>query len=147
MKQYYVYTHTDRAGVVRYVGKGTGRRAERYAAVVASLIAGCSPRHRLVHRRMVAAVTGGDSFTVTIYPTGPDQADAYALECRLIAQHKREAEGGTLWNVLAGGEGFKGILHEDWCAVAAQAAATKRRTGNNGGAKAAATRRALRLAA
>jgi hypothetical protein len=52
------------------------------------------------------------------------QADAYAIETRLIGEHRRETEGGTLWNVLAAGEGFKRILRDDWVLVARQAAAT-----------------------
>ena len=73
---------------------------------------------------------------------GPSQADAYATEARLIAKHRRETEGGTLWNVLAGGEGFQGILREDWILVARRAAATKALTGSglHAGAKAAATK-------
>ena len=51
------------------------------------------------------------------------------MEARLIAKHRRETEGGALWNVLAGGEGFQGILREDWILVARQVAATKELAG------------------
>ena len=44
--------------------------------------------------------------------------------------------------MLAGGEGFRGILHDDWILVAGQAVATKKLSGSglHAGAKAAATK-------
>jgi hypothetical protein len=99
-------------------------------------------RARKVHRRFAADIQIGRQFQATVVANGLIQADAYALEARLIAKHRRETEGGTLWNVLAGGEGFQGILHDDWILVASQAVATKALTGSGkrAGAKAAATK-------
>lgn len=73
---------------------------------------------------------------------GLDQSEAYSMEAALIAKHRRETEGGTLWNILGGGMGFKGILREDWILVAKQAAATKLLSGagRRAGVKAAATK-------
>jgi hypothetical protein len=126
MAGYYIYNLIDADGVVRYVGKGTGRRAYSHLGVILALAAGApTTRASKVHRRFAADIQIGRQFRVAVVADGLRQADAYAMEARLIAKHRRETEGGTLWNVLAGGEGFQGILREDWILVARQAAATK----------------------
>ena len=59
-----------------------------------------------VHRRFAA---DGRSFQAAIVADGLTQAAAYDMEAYLIAKHRRESVSGTLWNVLAGGEGGRGI--------------------------------------
>jgi hypothetical protein len=143
MAGYYVYNLIDTDGVVRYVGKGTGRRVDSHLGVILALAASApATRASKVHRRFAADIQIGRQFRAAVVADGLSQADAYAIEARLIAKHRRETEGGTLWNVLAGGEGFQGILREDWILVARQAAATKELSGSGlrAGAKAAATK-------
>jgi hypothetical protein len=143
MAGYYVYNLIDADGVVRYVGKGTGRRVDFHLGMILALAAGApATRASKVHRRFATDVQIGRQFRAAIVADGLSQADAYAMEARLIAKHRRETEGGTLWNVLAGGEGFQGILRDDWLLVARQAAVTKKLSGSGlrAGAKAAATK-------
>lgn len=143
MAGYYVYKLIDADDVVRYVGKGTGRRVNYHVGVILALSAGLSAtRASKVHRRFAADLQLGRQLRAIIVADKLTQADAYLEEARLIAGHRRETEGGTLWNILAGGEGFQGILREDWLVVARQAAATKAISGSGlrAGAKAAATK-------
>ena len=147
MAGYYVYNLIDADGVVRYVGKGTGRRVGSHLGIVLALAAGApAKRASKVHHRFAADRQIGRQFRAAVVADGLSQADAYALETSLITGHRRETEGGTLWNVLAGGKGFQGILREDWILVARQAAVTKALTGSGlrAGAKAAATKNLLR---
>jgi hypothetical protein len=141
--EYYVYNLVDADGVVRYVGKGTGRRAHYHLGVVLALVGGALvTRACKVHRHFAAEMRIGRHFRVVVVADGLSQAEAYATEARTIAVHRRESEGGTLWNVLAGGEGFQGILRADWMLVARQAAVTKQASGSGrrAGVKAAATK-------
>ncbi len=143
MAGYYVYNLIDADGVVRYVGKGTGRRVDSHLGMILALAAGApATRASKVHRRFAADIQIGRQLRAAVVAGGLSQADAYAMEASLIAKHRRETEGGTLWNVLAGGEGFQGILREDWMLVARQAAATKKLSGSGlrAGAKAAVTK-------
>jgi hypothetical protein len=143
MAGYYVYNLIDADGVVRYVGKGTGRRVEYHLGVIQALAAGAPvTRGRKVHHRFAADIQIGRQFRAAVVADGLSQADAYPMEAALIAKHRRETEGGTLWNVLGGGEGFQGILREDWILVARQAAATRALTGSGlrAGTKAAASK-------
>lgn len=143
MAEYYVYNLIDADGVVRYVGKGTGRRVDSHLGKIQALVAGASAtRASKVHRRFAADAKMGRLMQAVVVAKGLNQAAAYATEASLIAHHRRETEGGTLWNVLAGGEGFKGILRDDWVLVARRAAATKALSGAGlrAGAKAAATK-------
>ena len=143
MAAYYVYELRDADGVVRYIGKGTGRRANYHLGVILALAAGApATRATKVHHLFAAEIRRGRQLRSGVIADGLTQPAAYAMEADLIGKHLRETEGGTLWNVLAGGEGFQGILHEDWILVANRAAATKKRTGSaqRAGAKAAATK-------
>jgi hypothetical protein len=122
MVGYYVYNLIDADGVVRYVGKGTGRRADYHLGVILALAKGTpTTRASKVHRRFAADIQIGRQFRAAVVADGLSQAEAYAIEADLIAKHRRDTEGGTLWNVLAGGEGFQGILRADWILVARQA--------------------------
>lgn len=143
MAGYYVYNLIDADGVVRYVGKGTGCRVDSHLGVILALAAGArATRASKVHRRFAVDIQIGRQFRAAVVADGLSQAEAYAMEARLIAKHRRETEGGILWNVLAGGKGFQGILRDDWIVVARQAAATKKLSGSGlrAGAKAAATK-------
>ena len=143
MTAYYVYNWIDADNVVRYVGKGTGRRVSYDLGLVIALAMGRRPKRATkVHRRLARDWKNDRQFVAVVVADGLSQPDAYKMECRLITQHRRETEGGTLWNVLAGGEGFQGILHDDWILVAKRAVQTKRRTGSGrrAGLKAAATK-------
>jgi hypothetical protein len=52
MAGYYVYNLIDADGVVRYVGKGTGRRVDSHLGVILALAAGApATRASKVHRR------------------------------------------------------------------------------------------------
>lgn len=140
---YYVYNLIDADGVVRYVGKGTGRRIHNHSSMAEAIAAGALvTRATNVHRRFAAEIRIGRKMRGVIVADELNQVDAYVIEASLIAQHRRETEGGTLWNVLAGGEGFRGILRDDWILVARRAAATKALNGSGlrAGAKAAATK-------
>ena len=143
MGDYYVYNLLDADGVVRYVGKGTGRRLNTHLGIIQALAAGLpAARASKVHRRFAAELQFNRLSRAIVVADGLSQADAYAMEASLIAKHRRETEGGTLWNVLAGGEGFQGILRDDWLLVARRAAATKGLSGSGlrAGMKAAATK-------
>jgi hypothetical protein len=138
---YYVYLLRDADGVARYVGKGTGRRAGYHNRVAAAILAGePPPRASRVHRRMAA---DGRSFAVEIVASGLDQPEAYAVEARTIARYRREIDGGSLWNVLAGGEGFQGVPRAEWRVIAQAVADAKRAAGSDklAAAKAAETKR------
>ena len=114
MAGYYVYNLIDADGVVRYVGKGTGSRVDFHLGVILALAAGApATRASKVHRRFAADLQIGRQFRAAVVADGLSQAHAYAMEAHLIAKHRRETEHGTLWNVLAGGEGFQGVLRED----------------------------------
>lgn len=143
MAGYYVYNLIDADDVVRYVGKGTGRRVHSHLGIILALASGApATRASKVHRRFATEIQIGRRLRAALVADRLSQADAYALEASLIAKHRRETEGGTLWNVLAGGEGFQGILRDDWTLVARQAAATKKLSGSGlrAGAKAVATK-------
>ena len=143
MAHYYVYNLIDTDGVVRYVGKGTGRRIYNHLGLAEAIAAGALvARASNVHRRFAAEIRSGRRMRGVIVADGLNQPDAYEEEARLIAHHRRETEGGTLWNILAGGQGFRGILRDDWILVARRAAATKALSGSGlrAGAQAAATK-------
>lgn len=140
---YYVYTLVDADEAVRYVGKGTGRRMKSHVGLAEAIAAGAHvARATKLHRRYADELRNGRTMRGIVVIDGLEQAEAYQREAALIAEHRRENEGGTLWNILAGGVGFKGILREDWILVARQAAATKilSGAGRRAGAKAAATK-------
>jgi hypothetical protein len=143
MTGYCVYNLIDADGVVRYVGKGTSRRVGYHRGVILALAAGMPvTRASKVHRLFAADILTGRPFREFVVADHLSQAEAFAMETLLIATHRRETEGGTLWNVLAGGDGFQGILRADWLPIARQAVLTKKLSGSGlrAGAKAAATK-------
>lgn len=147
MSKYYAYVLEDADRVPRYFGKGRGRRMYTHRSVIQAVAAGIlMPKASKMHRRFADELRIGRDFQEIMVQDGLSQADAYALETDLIAVHRRETEGGTLWNVLAGGEGFQGVTYDDWVLVARQAAETKKLSGSGlrAGAKAAETKRRQR---
>lgn len=103
----YVYIYKDSAGVVRYVGKGTGSRIKDHVSLARSLNAG-RRLERASHftRWLAKCLRTGAGFTWEVVCGGLSDAEAFAMEQQLIAKHKRAREGGTLYNTLDGGEGF-----------------------------------------
>ena len=77
----YVYTHSDSAGTVFYVGKGTGQRAWS------------KDRDELWHRYVFGRLNG--KYEVTIIRSGLTEDEALELEDDLMRKHK----GETLLNV------------------------------------------------
>jgi hypothetical protein len=60
MAGYYVYNLIDADGVVRYVGKGTGRRVDTHLGVILALAAGApATRASKMHRRFAADIQIG----------------------------------------------------------------------------------------
>ena len=104
----YVYLYRDAHGVPRYIGKGCGDRALSHIGLAAALNQG--RRHeRATHftRWLAKCLRECEPFTCETVRDGLLDAQAFKLEQELIAKHKRHREpGGTLYNTLAGGEGF-----------------------------------------
>jgi hypothetical protein len=81
MAGYYVYNLIDADGVVRYVGKGIGRRIDSHLGVILALAAGApAARASKVHRRFAADIQIGRQFRAAVVADGLSQADAYAME-------------------------------------------------------------------
>ena len=93
----YVYVYKDDAGVVRYVGKGSGVRFKEHTSLARSLNAG-RRLERASHftRWLAKCLRQGRAFHHEIVASGLTDEEAFALECQLIQRHKRLREGGTL---------------------------------------------------
>jgi hypothetical protein len=64
MAGYYVYNLIDADGVMRFVGKGAGRRADTHLGVILALAAGApTTRASKVHRRFAADIRIGRQFS------------------------------------------------------------------------------------
>jgi hypothetical protein len=85
-KEYYVYLHVRSGGVIFYVGKGRGKRAQ-------------STANRNAHWKAVVAKYGG--FESRIVAKGLLEKDAIELEAKLIAEHRPL---GFLTNILDRGD-------------------------------------------
>ncbi len=106
MGKFYVYSWSDEAGVVRYIGKGSGSRAtDHLADARAYNERGKKTRSRFV-RLLAASLRQGQAFTHDVLCDGLGEEEAYALEITLISEHKRLEEGGTLYNLDVGGSGL-----------------------------------------
>ena len=92
-KAFYVYTHSDAAGVPFYVGKGQGNRA--YVL---------HRRRNPYHQRKVASV-GAANVRIDLFPA-PTEAEAFRREVELIRW--LTATGHVLTNLTPGGEGASG---------------------------------------
>lgn len=104
--KYCVYTYSDPAGVVFYVGKGslsTGRhRQHLYRAT-----------NPAMKRKLAKLAVDGVVPVINIVQKFLNEADAFACEMALIAQYGRRAVGGTLLNLTDGGEGASGARRSE----------------------------------
>lgn len=91
--------------VVRYIGKGTGRRAKRHVEIAQRNNRlrgeGKSVQATRWHNRLGKALAAGAEVEVRIIADGMDSAAAFAREITEIA-----ASRDDLWNYTAGGEGL-----------------------------------------
>ena len=89
-------------GVVRYVGKGTGKRATSHIAIVRSIIrrraAGETVRATHFQNRLAKAYRDGADIQIEIVADGMTDAAAFDLEVAQVARHR------GLWNMTAGGD-------------------------------------------
>ena len=92
---FYVYMYVRPDGTPWYVGKGCKYRSKHYDSL----------RTNKEHERPA------DEFIITV-KDGLTEAAAFALEVELIAEHKRECDGGILVNKCLGGPGAKGFKHK-----------------------------------
>lgn len=103
----YVYVYKDAAGVVRYVGKGCGNRAASHIALALALNEGRRKERASRFTWWLAkCLRNGVAFSYDLVKTALTDDQAFELEKRLISEHKRLREGGTLYNTLSGGDGF-----------------------------------------
>ena len=99
-KTFFVYLHRrDDTGDVFYVGKGTRTSKKKY------IRANTAYRRNIYWKRIVAKT----NYTVELVADFFQEEDAFRLEQQLIAQHKRQCNGGTLCNLTEGGEGHAGL--------------------------------------
>lgn len=94
--KFYVYTHSDSAGIPFYVGKGSGNRAWRFDG------------RSDFHHRIVAKLGGRDCVTIKVYEV-LDERHAFAIERQLISLFRKA--GYRLCNFTNGGEGVSGHVH------------------------------------
>jgi hypothetical protein len=95
----YIYTYTV-AGVLWYVGKGSGTRAGRHLRRAKRHAKGL-PMHRIAKWQieLAGALAAGEQIDIRILAEGMTCAEAFALEIRMIAELR------PLKNILAGGNG------------------------------------------
>lgn len=103
-KEYYVYdVIVD--GVVRYVGKGRGRRAKRHLGIAEAVTK--NSRHRYArsafYKKLGAAVEAGSKVEIRYLANGLSSEQAFAQEINRIAEFGLE----NLWNATHGGEGIR----------------------------------------
>jgi hypothetical protein len=100
MKAYVYQIIVD--GVVRYIGKGTGKRAMSHITIARSIIrrraAGETVRATHFQNRLAKAYRDGADIQIEIVAGGLSDASAFDLEMVQIATHRQ------LWNMTAGGE-------------------------------------------
>jgi len=89
-------------GVVRYVGKGTGKRAISHIAIVRSIIrrraAGETVKATHFQNRLAKAYRNGADIQIEIVASNMTDEAAFNLEVTQIAAHR------GLWNMTAGGD-------------------------------------------
>lgn len=97
---YFIYLHIrNDTGQVFYVGKGTRTHAKQYQRAYVTK----------KRSRFWQAIAGKAGYSVVLYAEFFSEADAFNMECELIAQHGRIKQGGTLCNLTLGGEGHTGL--------------------------------------
>lgn len=104
MARAYVYAITV-DGVVRYIGKGTGRRSADHLKVCRSIArrraAGLVVQASAFYKRLTRAWLDGSEIGETVLLEGLTDDQAFAAEAAAI----QGAPGGQLWNEEAGGRG------------------------------------------
>jgi hypothetical protein len=92
--------------VVRYIGKGTGRRVHNHFSIAATLnrrrAAGEKVKSTILYNRLAKALRTGRSVDHKIVADGPTSDQAYSLEIESISS----IPSGQLWNVRPGGVGM-----------------------------------------
>lgn len=89
-------------GVVRYIGKGRGRRLKKHLSVARRLLTGDARGAQVVQRRLSKALSLGASVEERVLVSGLSDADAYDRERAEIASFPN----GQLWNLTDGGAGI-----------------------------------------
>lgn len=90
-------------GIVRYIGKGNGRRMYNHLAEAKRTAQRCGARtshlHPLRHRKLVEAVTSGAAIAERIIISGLSDRRALEVERMIIALFHRDRTG-QLWNTV-----------------------------------------------
>lgn len=103
----YVYAYKDGSGIIRYVGKGTGNRANEHISLAKAINEGRRKDRATYFTRWLAkCLREGKEFSIEVLQKDLTDEQAISLEIDLIATHKRKREGGTLYNTTQGGDGF-----------------------------------------
>lgn len=116
-RSFFIYVHRRADdGAVFYVGKGTRTKKKQYS------------RARAVERRNPywRRIVEKHGLVVEVVADYFDEADAFAAERALIAEHKRACDGGTLCNLTLGGEGHAGLPRSEQARRKTAAALTGR---------------------
>ena len=94
-------------GVVRYIGKGTGRRFKVHATFAKTLNAkrasGSTIRTSVFYDKLSNALKSGANITYRIVAEGLSHEGAFSRECQEI---EAISDPYQLWNEVPGGEGF-----------------------------------------
>lgn len=103
-KEYYVYdVIVD--GVVRYVGKGRGRRAKRHIGIAEAVTK--NDKHRYArssfYKKLGLAIEAGSRVEIRYVANGLSSESAFAHEINRISELGLQ----NLWNATPGGEGIK----------------------------------------
>ena len=94
---YYIYMYWDENGIPRYVG--LSKHPSRLRAHLKR------SHNRRLHNKIQKLARAGIEMAHAKVAEGLTHEEACIEERRLIALHKRAFEGGTLWNVMGGGQG------------------------------------------
>jgi hypothetical protein len=98
-KRFFVYQHkTADTGMVFYIGKGTLKKGGFERAYVTKK-----------RSKFWQAIVAKHGLVVEVLDSFETEHSAFECEQRLIAHHGRRADGGTLCNLTAGGEGHLGL--------------------------------------
>lgn len=90
-------------GVVRYIGKGKGRRAYEHLAAARRISEGIVPSRPLrVHRELAKHLHC--NIEIVLLHEGLEESDAFDRERAEIASRRQD-----LWNAVAGGAGVSGL--------------------------------------
>lgn len=103
MNDFYVYICKDELDVVRYVGKGKANRMDDHIRVAKRH---STNRRTRFHAWLAKALKEERTVTMEKVAEGLAEGDAWQLELELIERIGRLEAGGTLLNLLAGGDGF-----------------------------------------